>query len=344
MKILSFVIPAYNSAAFLDKCANSLLREDLLDKIEIIIVNDGSTDRTEEIALKYCKSFPDTVRLISQENRGHGGALNAGCFAATGKYLKVLDADDWIETDNLPEFIAELEKLNSDVVLTHYYTVNIGNSEIKSWKSYPENFGRDYSFEEITADWRSFERVFTLHGITYNTRFYQKYGIKLSEKVFYEDQEFSTFPACYAEAVTPLDIFIYDYRIGDVTQSVSDENQLKRITHIETVLSRMLKEYKSLAHDTSSAVREFICVKTKILLLSYLTTVLLVKRDKKKGRKQAEQTASLFREHMPRAWELSERQYKQLVLMNRMHINKKTFDKLISSRLYMKLKGNYDFG
>lgn len=343
MKILSFVIPAYNSSAFLDKCVTSLLKEDLADKLEIIIVNDGSTDETEKIAMKYCADYPDSVRLISQENRGHGGALNAGCFAATGKYLKVLDADDWVETENLPELIKQLETSDSDVVLTHYYTVNIGNGEIKSWKSYPAQFGKEYCFDEITADWKSFERTFTLHGIAYNTAFYHKHGYRLSEKVFYEDHEFSTFPACYAKTITPLDIFIYDYRIGDVTQSVSDENQLKRITHTETVLSRLLDQYQALAPDISPSAKEFICIKTRILLLSYLTTVLLVQKDKKQGKAQAEKMTALFREKMPRVWELSEKQYKMFLLMNRMHISKKTFDKLLSSRLYMRLKGNRDF-
>ena len=82
MKVLTFIIPAYNSAAYLDRCVSSMLAPEVLDKLEIIIVSDGSTDATEEIALRFCRRYPNTVRLISQENRGHGGALNTGCAAA----------------------------------------------------------------------------------------------------------------------------------------------------------------------------------------------------------------------------------------------------------------------
>ena len=83
MKILSLVIPAYNSEKFLDKCIQSMLHPDVLQDIEIIVVNDGSTDRTPEIATSYCGQYPDTVRLINQENKGHGGALNTGCAAVS---------------------------------------------------------------------------------------------------------------------------------------------------------------------------------------------------------------------------------------------------------------------
>lgn len=85
----------------------------------MIVVNDGSADKTSDIAKEYIEKYPDVVRLISQQNKGHGGALNTGCAAARGKHLKVIDADDWVETDNLSEFIRLLEQCDSDVVLAH---------------------------------------------------------------------------------------------------------------------------------------------------------------------------------------------------------------------------------
>ena len=135
MKVLSFIIPCYNSEKYLDKVMDSLLVPGMMDRLDIIIVNDGSSDGTEATAEAYCARYPDTVRLITQENKGHGGALNTGCAAAVGKYMKVIDADDWIETQNLPEFIRQLEQCDSDVVLTHHYTRNITTGEVKKWMS-----------------------------------------------------------------------------------------------------------------------------------------------------------------------------------------------------------------
>lgn len=342
MKVLSFIIPAYNSQKYLDKCLGSLLSKSIINDIEIIIVNDGSTDNTAEITSAYCKKYPETIKLISQENKGHGGALNTGCAVSNGKYLKVIDADDWVETENLSSFIENLKNCDSDVVLTHHYTINETTKEIKKWKSYPEKFNSPLSFDYVVDNFGSFDRSLTFHGITYNTEFYHKHNYQLLEKVFYEDHEYSTFPCCFANSVEVFDTFIYDYRIGDVSQSVSAENQLKRLSHTEAILNRFIEQYKKLANE-NDFVKNFICYKTKILLLSYISTVLLVEKNKKQGRKLADTIMNLFKTEMPLVYNLAFKQYKIFRIMNIAHISSKTFEKLLSSKTYRKLKGTHDF-
>ena len=340
MKILSFIIPSYNSQQFLDKCIPSMLVPEVLSKIEIIVVNDGSTDTTAAAAAKYCEQYPDTVRLISQENKGHGGALNTGCAAAVGKYLKVIDADDWVVSENLPAFINALEQCESDVVLTHHHTIDIGTGEIKNWKSYPPEFGKAYTFDTIMADWRSFDRSLTFHGITYRTAFYHEFGHQLLEHVFYEDHEYATYPCCYAQSITPFDLFLYEYRIGDVNQSVSNANQLKRLGHTETVLRRMMEEYEKLPVD---AGKQYAAMKIQGLLLSYLTTALLVNPDKKAGRLLAQERMEECLSHAPEAYHLAMPKYQVFCLLNRLHIGKATWDKILQSWLYNRLRKNHSF-
>ncbi len=342
-KILSIIIPSYNCEKFLDKCVSSMLCEEVLDKLDIIIVNDGSIDSTESIGLKYAEKYPSSIRVISQENKGHGGALNTGLSNAIGKYSKVIDADDWVETDNLPLFIEKLTEIDSDVVLTHHYTTDISTNEVKKWKSYPQSFGKAYNFKTIMSKWNDFSRSLTFHGITYNTKFYKKYCIQLSEHVFYEDHEYATHPCCYAKSITPLDIFIYNYRIGDVAQSVSDENQLKRISHTKTVIERLVSEYKNLRLPQKCKGRTYYAMKTQGILLSYLSTVLLVEKDKKQGRVQAKLMVEFILENMPQAFKLAKKQYNTFMLMNYLHIGKKTFSKMLESKLYNKIKGKRDF-
>ena len=342
-KILSFIIPSYNAAKFLDKCIPSFVNKEVFDELDVIIVNDGSIDNTEEIAKKYCNLYPGSVRLINQENKGHGGALNTGCAAAVGKYLKVIDADDWVETQNLPEFVRLLKECDSDVVLTHHYTINISTNEVKKWKNYPKEFGKAYTFDEIMADWKSFDRSLTFHGITYNTEFYHKNAIQLSEHVFYEDHEFATIPCCYAKSITPFDLFIYDYRIGDVQQSVSDENQLKRISHTEAVLKRFIKEYATLKLDEQDAGRTYYCMKAQGLLLSYITTVMLVERNKKVGRELGDKMMACFQKNMPMTFDMAVKQYRIFGLMNRCYISKKTWERICHSKWYNVLRNKRDF-
>lgn len=340
MKILTFVIPAYNSARFLDKCVTSMLLPGILEKLEILVVNDGSTDETVSIAQKYTAQYPQVVRLISQENKGHGGALNTGCAQAQGKYLKVIDADDWVETENLPVFLSLLEGCDSDVVLTHHHTIDISTGEIKNWRSYPGAFGRAYDFGQIMADWRSFDRSLTFHGITYRTDFYRQYGIRLAEHVFYEDHEYATFPCCHAETVTPFDLFVYDYRIGDVSQSVSNANQLKRLGHTETVIRKMVREYRKLPENPG---KRYAAMKIQVLLLSYLTTSLLAQPDKKAGRQAAARRMAECGADAPEIVAMVQRKYRVFLAMNYLHLGKNLWDRILDSKLYNTLYRSHAF-
>ncbi len=342
-KIVSFIVPSYNCDRFLDKCLMSFIDSDILDKMEIIVVNDGSSDNTERIALDYAARYPESFRVISQENKGHGGALNTGIASACGKYIKAVDADDWVETQNLKEYVSLLEQCDSDVVLTHHHTVNASNGEIKNWRSYPPQFGRAYDFIYIMKNWKSFDRSLTFHGITYNRAFYKKYGMQLSEHVFYEDHEYATLPCCYAKSITPFDIFLYDYRVGDVEQSVSEANQLKRSGHTKAVINRLIDEYHGLRLKKGCYGRDYYCMKTQGLMLSYFRTMLLVDEDRKEGRAAAEEIMQRVKKEMSRTFALAQKQYKAFLLMNRLHIGKRTFDKILASKIYNKIRGNHDF-
>lgn len=340
MKILTFVIPAYNSERFLNKCISSMLALEILEKLEILVVNDGSTDKTAAVAQRHCDRYPDVVRLIPQENKGHGGALNAGCAAARGKYLKVIDADDWVETVNLPAFVEFLEQCESDVVLTHHHTHDIATGKIECWRSFPPKFGRKYTLDEVMEDWFSFERSLTFHGITYRTAFYQEKSHPLPEHVFYEDHGYATYPCCYAKSITPLDLFVYEYRIGDVNQSISNVNQLQNIDHIEVVIREMIREYPTIQ---GSGGKAYAVQKIHGLVLSYLTTALLAEPDRKAGRELAKRMMAFCAADAPAVFSLARKQYLVYRVLNRLHISKDTWNRLIHSDLYLRLRRRRSF-
>lgn len=333
MKILTFVVPAYNSEQFLDKGIPSMLHPEILDKLEIIIVSDGSTDATEAVANKYVTRYPGTVRLISQENKGHGGALNTGFAAATGKYIKPIDADDWVQTQNLPEFIRLLEDCSSDVVLTPYRTVDISNGHIVSYRCTPSRFGVPMTMGEIMENWRNFYRCTVFHGIAYRNDFYQEQGLQLSEHVFYEDNEYAAFPFCRAETVTALDLYLYEYRIGDVAQSMSIANQIRRLDHLKKVGLRMLEEYALLP---DSPGKNYAAAKTQAVLSLYLNLALLAHPDRKTGRALA---AGLLNTCGDSAiLSILKKKHRVLLCLNHLHINKETWDNLLNSGIYNALR------
>lgn len=340
MKLLSLIVPSYNSEAFLDRCIPSFLEESILDLLDIIIVNDGSTDKTADIAQKYCQMYPNSIRLISQENKGHGGALNTGFAAAAGKYLKPIDADDWIETENLPAFLRFLESCDSDVILTHYHMVDISTGDITKMKSYPAEFGRPITMDALMEQWRNFYRAATFHGIAYHTEFYRKYNNKLTEHVFYEDNEYAVIPFCYADTVTPADFFLYDYRVGDVNQSISITNQVKRLSHIKTVIDRLIQVYRQLPEG---AGKQYAAMKTQAVGMMYLTTALLAHPDKKLGRKLAATQMNALHRDAPVIHRMLIRKYQVYQILSWCHIRKETWDNFLTSDFYNRLRRNHDF-
>ena len=114
MKYITFAIPCYNSEAYMEKAINSILPAG--EDVEILIVNDGSPDRTKKIGKQYAERFPSIVRVINKENGGHGDAVNSGLSQASGKYFKVVDSDDWVDEDSLMKLLEVIKGFVSEVV------------------------------------------------------------------------------------------------------------------------------------------------------------------------------------------------------------------------------------
>lgn len=340
-KLLTIIIPCYNSSEYIDKCISSLIVEEIIDKLEVIVVNDGSTDGCEMICSTYVEKYPNTVMLLNKENGGHGSAINEGVKFANGKYMKVLDADDWLKKDNLELFIKKLEKIDADVVLTHHHTVDVCTGQVKGWTSFPPKFEVGYTLEYIVNNWKLFDRSMTFHGITYNTTFYKEHCIKLSENIFYEDHEYATFPCCYARSVVPIDIYIYEYRIGDVSQSVSHSNQLNRITHTETVIKRLILEKKTVKTERVNV--HYIEKKTHLLILSYLVTSLLCDDNKCRGRERAKAVMDLVKNQDYRIYEMTKTHYRILKTLNILHVSVNQYQWVLSSRVYNIVRKNHKF-
>ena len=130
-KILSVAVPSYNVEQYMNKCLDSFSDKRLQDGLEVLIVNDGSTDRTKEIAESYVERFPLIFKLINKENGGHGSAVNAGIANATGKYFRIVDGDDWVDTDNLVQLLQLLADTNTDLVVDEKREVHMvtGNTQ-----------------------------------------------------------------------------------------------------------------------------------------------------------------------------------------------------------------------
>lgn len=247
-KILSITIPSYNVEKYIDKCVQSMLVDSILDDIEILIVNDGSKDSTPEIAKGYVAKYPQTVRLIDKENGGHGSTINAGIREATGKYFKVVDGDDWLNTENLEHFIALLKEHEEDVIASNYLCIRDETYDIITEK----RVSSDDSFYGTVRDMNRGEvkEVIKMHGLTIRTSILKENNITIDEHCFYVDAEYIAYPMPFVSSVYYDDEYIYMYRLGRNGQSMDIRSmQRNRAMHMK-VLNAMLAFYDKLPEMT----------------------------------------------------------------------------------------------
>lgn len=237
MKHLTITVPCYNSEQYLERCLDSLVVGG--DRVEIIIVNDGSTDRTGEIADSYASRFPDIVSVIHKENGGHGSGVNAGLARAAGKFFKVVDSDDWLEEAAYREVLEQLEAWcvqeemgwgqSSPDLLVCDYTYNHLDEGKQKRMSYKNIFptGKTCTWDKI----RSFRpsQYLIMHALIYRTAVLKKCGIVLPEHTFFVDNLFAYCPLPYVDTIYYMPVDLYQYYLGREDQSVNEKMLIARI-------------------------------------------------------------------------------------------------------------------
>lgn len=335
-KIISFIILAYNVEQYLHKCLDSFICLPVLGQIEVIVVDDGSVDSTGEIADGYAKRYPHVFKVIHKENGGHGSGINVGSRQACGKYLKAIDADDWVLTENLPDFVAQLAVCDADVVLTPFHMVDMTTGEqaakhMQGWNA------ATVQIEDILNNWKIFEECCVFHGITYRTDFYTNCGHDLPEHIFYEDQEYNTIPFCRAESIAVFQMYIYQYLIGNAQQSISYANQAKRIDHLERVVCD-LAEYYLESTDLTQSARKYLFRKLESVSLIYFATACIYESDKRKGRNKGKAFANELRNKMPEVYRNIRNKYYLYLTMNYIRISPDRYQSLVQSGKYRRIK------
>lgn len=231
MKLLTVTVPCYNSQDYMANCIESLLPGG--DRVEIIVIDDGSHDRTGLIADEYAAKYPHIVRVIHQENGGHGEGINQGLRHATGKYFKVVDSDDKLSSD-FPAFLDRLEECEQaggvDLFVTNYYYVHtdgIGDRSINYSNALPEHKVFCWS------DTRPFlvTQLLTIHSCTFKTELMRRCKTELPKKVFYEDNLMVCRSLPEVHRMYYMNCDLYRYTIGREGQSVQDDVSRSRYRH-----------------------------------------------------------------------------------------------------------------
>lgn len=265
-KVLTVSIAAYNIEKYISGTLESILdAKEVLDEIEIIIVNDGSSDNTKVISEEYCKRYPNTVRLIDKKNGGYGSTINESLKEAGGKYYRLLDGDDWYETENIPAYIERLKSHNEDLIITPYRRIYEGS-------------GTEELVAKEPSDCREFHDI-CMHEITVLTEVIRK--IHITENCFYTDNEYVAEVLLNARTAAYCDLPIYRYRLGNAQQSVGIAGIKKHYKDLIKVTYRIGRKIEGADLSDIAALREKIGVMlwTVFLYLSMCEPYREVKRQ-----------------------------------------------------------------
>ena len=237
-KVISIVIPTYNMEEYLDKCLSSLLINGM-ERVEVIVVNDGSSDGSLTVAQTYVDKYPESFIVIDKKNGNYGSCVNAGLYCAMGKYIKVLDADDSFYTDNFEEMVMMLENLDVDLFLTDFVRV-YSKREKKATLRFPSNAIMDFT-KECFQDIRLLSGIW-MHNITYKRENLIKINYKQSEGILYTDNEWKFKPMAMVKSGYYWNKPIYRYLLDREGQSVDDSVKLKHLLDDILVTVKIVKD------------------------------------------------------------------------------------------------------
>lgn len=230
-KLITFAVPCYNSQDYMERCIRTLLTGG--ESVEIILIDDGSTDHTGKIADQYGKRYPEIIKCIHQKNGGHGASVNAGLACAEGIYYKVVDSDDWVDQSALRKIlhrIAGWEEQNRrvDLIICNYVYDHLYEEKQKSMgfrNVFPER--KIYTWDTIGSFHPS--QYLVMHAQICRTDVLRKSGVKLPHHTFYVDNIFANQPLPFVQSIAYLDLDFYHYFLGREDQSVNEQVLMRRI-------------------------------------------------------------------------------------------------------------------
>lgn len=219
-KVLTISVAAYNvSPTIKDTLQSLVVDENTMNKIEVIVIDDGSTDETVEIAKEFSDRYPYTFMIISKENGGYGSTINTSVRLAKGKYFKQLDGGDEYITDNIKDFVEFLDSTDADIVVSPYLKEYLRDSVTETVNDY-----ESYNSKGLLniADVQ-FDKRLWMHGIAFKTKVWNDLGRNIPEHCFYTDMEYVLYPFVKAQTICFYNNPIYKYYLQCAGQSVSVE-------------------------------------------------------------------------------------------------------------------------
>lgn len=296
MKYITFTVPCYNSQDYMRRCIDSLLPGG--EDVEIIIVDDGSTDDTGEIADYYEEHYPDIVRVVHKENGGHGSGVNAGLERASGVYFKVVDSDDWLEEGAYARLLSRIKgfcvRKESHLIgeIPDLFVCNYVYDHLDEGTSRVMQYSNVFPIEQM-CDWNDIGRFrasqyLIMHALVFRTQLLRQVGVVLPEHTFYVDNIFAYQPLPAVDHIYYMNIDLYHYYIGREDQSVNEKVLMSRIDQ-QIMVTEIVSKCVDLneVREIYPKLAEYMCRNISIMMaISSIHLLLINSREAYSKRRQ----------------------------------------------------------
>lgn len=258
-KILSIIVPSYNMEAYLPKCLGSLIIDDkeLLQKLDVIVVNDGSKDRTSEIAHEFEARYPGVFRVVDKANGNYGSCVNAGLKIAVGTFVKMLDADDYFNAKEFCKLLCALIESEDksegvDLFLTDFMEVD-GSDKARLSHTLPLPNSRIINVDEqVTIP------MLYMHAIAYRAENLRLVGYLQTEGISYTDTEWTYYPIARVKRLKYEPFVVYRYLVGRAGQTIDPKVRKKAIWTYAVIADRMVKEFSRITESVPQVIKQYL--------------------------------------------------------------------------------------
>ena len=322
MKLLTVTIPCYNSQDYMSHAIETVLTAG--DDVEILIVDDGSSDNTLSIAKEFENKYPTIVRAIHKEIGGHGSAVNTGIANASGLFFKVLDSDDWFDAESLKKILVFIRyvaknEIPLDLIISNYVYEKPSICKRKSinYKSaMPCN--KFFTWDDI----RHFKMTQNLlmHSMMYRTDVLRKCNLKLPEHTFYVDNIFAYYPLPSVKKMYYINVDLYRYFIGREDQSVNEAVMTKRIDQ-QIKITKIMIDSHNLMEISSKKLRSYLLQYLSVMMI--VSSALLVNEGSRESLEKRDELWQYLKESDRKVYQLISRQKFGCLLQLKSTIGKK---------------------
>lgn len=276
-KVLTVIVPAYNMQDYLEKCLDSLVIEmPLMDKVEVVVVNDGSRDGTSSIAHSYAERYPDSFRVVDKPNGNYGSCINVALAQAKGTYVRVLDADDFVDSRNFAKYVERAAEEAGkgpdcvDLIVTQYESVNPEGVRL-SLTDYGLGEERYMALDEVLSTGKRF----TIHSVTYRLEILRRISYRQTEGISYTDTEWIIEPMVGVRKLLYLPIVVTRYLVGRGGQTTEDRTFARKFNQVVAIAKNIVSRYERLSDLACESARAYYREQVEgVLRMVYYCTLL----------------------------------------------------------------------